>query len=346
MLPVPPLRYLAPRRLREALGLLEQGARGRTVPDGDGAQRRGPVLPIAGGTDLVPNLKHRLLDVELLVDLTRLEEPHLRGVREVAGRLHLGALTSLADAAVDPLLRQRYPALAGVYRKIGSPQLRNMGTVGGNLCLDTRCNYFNQSAFWRAALGYCLKRKGTACHVVPGATRCVASCSSDGAAFLTALGAEARIEGVTGDRWVAVESLLQSEGRRHLAIEPWELVTELRLPAATPGRRAAYEKLRMRQAIDFPLLSVAAVADLEPGGACRSLRVVVSALGARPRVVTGLGGLVEGRPLDDAALERIAAEAHRQCHPLPNMTADPAWRRAMVPVLVRRALRRAMGATE
>jgi 4-hydroxybenzoyl-CoA reductase subunit beta len=343
MLPVPPLRHLAPRHLHEALALLEQGSRGRTTPDGDGAGRRGPVLPIAGGTDLVPNLKHRLLDVELLVDLTRLEDPHLRGIREAAGSLHLGALTSLADAAADPLLRARHPVLAGAYRQIGSPQLRNMGTVGGNLCLDTRCTYVNQSAFWRAALGHCLKRKGTACHVVPGGTRCVAASSSDGAALLTALGAEARVEGQASDRWTPVEALFLSEGRRHLALAPGELVTELRLPAAPPGRRAAYEKLRLREAIDFPLLSVAAVADLEPAGACRSLRVVVSALGARPRVVTGLGALAEGRPLDDEALERVAAEAHRQCHPLANITADPAWRRAMVPVLVRRALRRALG---
>jgi len=343
MLPLPRLRHLAPRQLREALSLLEQGSRGRTAPDGDGAERRGPVLPIAGGTDLVPNLKHRLHDVELLVDLTRLEDPHLRGVREHDGRLHLGALTSLAAAAADPLLRARHPALAGVYRQIGSPQLRNMGTVGGNLCLDTRCSYVNQTAFWRAALGHCLKRKGTACHVVPGGTRCVAACSSDGATLLTALGAEARVEGLGGDRWIPVESLLQSEGRRHLAIDPGELVTELRLPAATAGQVAGYEKLRLRAAIDFPMLSVAAVAELEPTGACRSLRVVVSALGARPRVVTGLESLVAGRPLDDAAQDRVAAQAHRQCHPLPNLAADPAWRRAMVPVLVRRALRRAVG---
>jgi 4-hydroxybenzoyl-CoA reductase subunit beta len=340
MLPLPRLRYLAPRDLREALALLEQGCRGRTVPDGDGAARRGPVLPIAGGTDLLPNLKHRLLDVELLVDLTRLEAPRLRGTREVAGWLHLGALTSLAAAAADPLLNARHPALAGAYRRIGSPQLRNMGTVGGNLCLDTRCTYLNQTAFWRAALGHCLKRKGTTCHVVPGGTRCVAACSSDGAALLTALGAEARVEGAAGDRWVAVEALLQPEGRRHLALSPGELVTELRLPAAPPGQRAAYEKLRLRQAIDFPMLSVAAVAELSPAGGCRSLRLVVSALGARPRLVGGLDALAVGNPLDPAAIERVAAEAHRQCHPLANLSSDPAWRRAMVPVLVRRALRR------
>ncbi len=345
MMPLPHLRHVAPPRLAEALGLLEQGSRGRVDPDGDGAARRGPVLPIAGGTDLVPNLKHRLLDVELLVDLTRLEDLHLRGVREVAGRLHLGALTSLADAAAHPLLRDRHPALAATYSQIGSPQLRNMGTVGGNLCLDTRCSYLNQTAFWRASLGYCLKRRGTTCHVVPGGTRCVAACSSDGATLLTALQAEARVERVGGDRWIPVESLLQNEGRRHLALDAAELITELRLPATPPGQRAAYEKLRPRQAIDFPQLSVAAVADLAPDGACRSLRVVVSALGARPRVVTGLAGLVEGRPLDEAALERVAAAAHRQCHPLTNLAADPAWRRAMVPVLVRRTVRRATGAT-
>jgi 4-hydroxybenzoyl-CoA reductase subunit beta len=343
MLPLPRFRFESPRRLGDALSLLASGNRGTASDHGDVAARRGPVLPMAGGTDLLPNLKHDLFAPEAIVDLTRLAEPRLRGVRDEKDGLHVGALTPLSEAAGDVMLGAYYPALARGYSLVASPQIRNMGTVGGNLCLDTRCTYYNQTRFWRESLGYCLKREGTLCHVVPGGTRCVAASSSDGATLLTALGAEAHIESADGDRWVAVEKFFVGEGRRNLHLEAHELVTEVRLPRPAAGLTMAYEKLRPRNSIDFPVLSVAVALERDPAGVCRSLRLVVAALGSKPRFVAGLDGVI-GKLLDEEAMERIASVAHRQCHPLTNIAVDPDWRHEMVPVYVRRALRAAASA--
>lgn len=338
MLPLPRVAYAAPRALDEALSLLERGRSAGTPASGDVAARRGPILPIAGGTDLLPNLKHGLFAPELLVDLSRIENPRLRGVRDERDGVHIGALTRLSEAAHDALLAAYYPALARGYALVASPQIRNMGTVGGNLCLDTRCTYYNQTEFWRQSLGYCLKREGTVCHVVPGGTRCVAASSSDGATLLIALGAEAHVENRDGDRWLPVEQLFVSEGRRNLVLDRHELVTEVRLRHPAAGERAAYEKLRPRAAIDFPALSVAAAGRFEPDGRCATLRVVVAALGAKPRVVAGLDAIVSGRSLDAEIAGRVAEAARKQCHPLTNITIDVPWRHEMVGVFVRRAL--------
>jgi len=343
MLPLPRFRIETPRRLGDALATLASGNRGRASDHGDVNARRGPVLPMAGGTDLLPNLKHDLFAPEAIVDLTRLEETRLRGVRDEKDGVHVGALTPLSEAAGDALLGAYYPALTRGYSLIASPQIRNMGTVGGNLCLDTRCTYYNQTSFWRESLGYCLKREGTRCHVVPGGTRCVAASSSDGATLLTALGAEAHIESAEGERWVPVEKFFVGEGRRNLHLEAHELVTEVRLPRPASGLTMAYEKLRPRNAIDFPILSVAVAVERDPGGACRRLRLVVAALGAKPRVVAGLDGFV-GKALDEEAMSKIGEAAFKQCHPLTNIAVDPDWRHEMVPVYVRRALAAALGA--
>jgi 4-hydroxybenzoyl-CoA reductase subunit beta len=343
MLPLPRFRIETPRRLGDALATLATGNRDRASDHGDVNARRGPVLPMAGGTDLLPNLKHDLFAPEAIVDLTRLEEPRLRGVRDEKDGVHVGALTPLSEAAGDALLGAYYPALARGYSLIASPQIRNMGTVGGNLCLDTRCTYYNQTAFWRESLGYCLKREGTRCHVVPGGTRCVAASSSDGATLLTALAAEAHIESDDGDRWVPVEKFFVGEGRRNLHLEAHELVTEVRLPRPASGLTMAYEKLRPRNAIDFPVLSVAVALERDPSGATRSLRLVVAALGSKPRVVAGLDGFM-GQALDEEAMAKIGETAFKQCHPLTNITVDPDWRHEMVRVYVRRALAAALGA--
>ncbi len=341
MLTLPRLAWTAPANLDDALSLLAENAH-RAAADGDVAARRGPVLPVAGGTDVVPNLKHRLLDVDLLISLSRLSEPFLRGVRIEGNELRIGALTSLADAAADPLLVAHQPTLARAYGLVASPQLRNMGTVGGNLCLDTRCTYYNQTPFWRQSLGFCLKREGTVCHVVPGGTRCVAASSSDGVTMLVALGAEARVVRRGGERWTPVEDLFLGEGRRNLKLGADELVAEVRLPRPRAGQTAAYQKLRPRAAIDFPILSVAVVLARGLDGALEALRVVVAALGAKPRVVAGLDAIVLGRLPDADLVERVAEAAGRQCHPLTNIAIDTEWRKAMVPVFVRRALAQAL----
>jgi len=343
VLTLPRVAWAAPERVQDALDLLAANA-SRAATEGDVAARRGPVVPVAGGTDVIPNLKHRLLEVETLVSLSRLAAPEWRGVRQEADGVHVGALTPLSEAASDPVLRARHPALAEAYALVASPQIRNMGTVGGNLCLDTRCTYYNQTSFWRQSLGYCLKREGDKCHVVLGGTRCVAASSSDGVTMLIALSAEARVVSQSGERWTRVEDLFLGEGRRHLKLEPSELVAEVRIPPAPETQRAAYRKLRSRAAIDFPVLSVAAVVTRNGSKQLRDVRIVVSGLGAKPRVVAGLEKLLPGAEVGPEWVARVVEHAARQCHPLTNIPIDTGWRKEMVPVFVRRALLGALDA--
>jgi 4-hydroxybenzoyl-CoA reductase subunit beta len=340
MLPLPRFRILRPRSLGEALDALAAGT-------GTGESRS--VRLLAGGTDLVPNLKHGLYDVETLVALKAL--PGHRGVTRAGSSggggdagFAVGALTSLTRAAADPALAHAWPALARAWGQIAGPQLRAMGTVGGNLCLDTRCTYYNQTELWREALGYCLKRTGTKCHVVPGGTRCVAAMSSDGATMLLALGASVVLASAArGERTVGLDQWFHGEGRANTVIAPDEILVEARVPAPAPGAFAGYQKLRVRNAIDFPLLSVAVAGTARPDGTLETARVVVGALGAKPREVGGLDTLVAGQRPTRELLAAAGEAAFRQCRPLTNIPVDPDWRHAMVPVLVRRAFAQALG---
>jgi len=326
MLTLPAFEWARPARLEEALEhLAEHGTES---------------LPIAGGTDAVPNLKHRLHEPRWLVHLGGLRDLHF--VRERDGALELGPLVTLAEIERDERIRRELPSLARAASLVASPQIRNMGTLGGNLCLDTRCTYYNQTLFWREALGYCLKKSGTVCHVVPQGRRCVAAHSSDVAPALISLGASVEIASASARRTIPLDELFVGDGVHNNVLAPGELVVRIVVPAAARGRAAAYQKLRPRGAIDFPMLSVAFSARLEQG-ACADARLVVSALGAKPRVIGGLDALVQGRPLDEAAAGRIAEAAYKQCHPLINVPYDHDYRREMVPVFVRRAVREAAG---
>jgi len=329
VLPLPRFDVVLPRTVAEALDVLAT---------------RGPSARLlAGGTDLVPNLKHGLLDVDTLVLLKPLRA--LDAVTAGAdGGMRLGALATLSRLAADPAVQRTYPALALALGQIAGPQLRNMGTLGGNLCLDTRCTYYNQTEHWRQALGYCLKRTGTVCHVVPGGTRCVAAVSSDAAPMLTALGATlVAVSATRGERLVAMDAFFVGEGRKNNVIAADEIVTEVRVPAPAPGHFGGYQKLRPRAAIDFPILSVSVVGARDAAGALTAARVVVGALGSKPREVSGVGALVAGRRPSAELFHAVGEAAHRQCRPLTNIPIDPEWRHAMVPVLVRRAFAQALG---
>lgn len=329
MLRLPQLRVARPRTIEEAVACLGE----------DGA------LPIAGGTDLLPNLKHRLLAPQALVSLAGVRE--LEGVHlEEDGALVIGAMTRLHAVAEHEELRRRAPALAAAAGKVASPQIRRMGTLGGNVLLDTRCRYVNQSAFWRQALGYCLKKDGTVCHVVPGGQKCVAAASNDTAPALLTLGASIRVVSPAGAREVPLDSLWKPDGVYNRRIAPNELVASVRVPAQSEGHRGAYAKLRPRESFDFPQLGVAVRLDA-PGGVVSGADVVVVALQALPRRVTGAAEELTGKALGtaelEAAIEAVAARAHQQCRPMPNVPGDPDYRREMVPVFVRRALRAAAG---
>jgi 4-hydroxybenzoyl-CoA reductase subunit beta len=315
-----------PRSLSEALDLLAG---------------REDALPISGGTDLVPNMKHRLWTPRHLVSLRQV--PQMQGIAVAPPRdgpgeseLVIGAGETLHAVASHPDVVRHAPSLAIAAGRVAGPQIRNQATIGGNLCLDTRCTYYNQSLFWRQALGFCLKKEGDVCHVTRVGKKCVAAASADTPPPLITLRARVDLAGPSGERTLAVEDFFVADGEWNTVRAPDELVVRVRIPLR-PGQRASYQKLRQRNAIDFPLLSVAAAADLAEDGTVERLAVVVSALGARPRSITGLERIAAGALLPDVASE-VAHQAHKQARPLENIIVDPDWRRAMVPVYVRRAL--------
>ncbi|HET7226916.1 MAG TPA: FAD binding domain-containing protein [Candidatus Eisenbacteria bacterium] len=325
MLPLPPFEWAEPASLDELLALLATHGR--------------DALIVAGGTDAVPNLKHRLHEPRVVVSTARV--PELQGIVCDADGLQLGAGVTLAALARDERVARAHPALTRAAGLVAGPQLRAMGTVGGNLCLDTRCTYYNQTYFWRAALGFCLKNSGTVCHVVPAGKRCVAAHSSDLAPVLIALGATLAVAGPSGARTMPVDAFFVADGIHNNVLQPGEVVTRVHVPAEAQAYACGYQKLRPRAAIDFPMLSVAFAVKMN--GVVKDARLVVSAIAARPRVVTGVDALLRGGPLDAPAIEAVAQLAARQCHPLINVPYDAEWRKAMVPVYVRRAAREALG---
>jgi len=298
---------------------------------------RGEVLLVAGGTDAVPNLKHRLHEPRRIVHLGAVRE--LRETREDEHGLHLGALVRLSQIASDARIQRDFPAVARAASLVASPQIRNMGTIGGNLCLDTRCTYYNQTFFWREALGFCLKKDGTRCHVVTQGKRCVAAHSSDVAPVLIALGAQVEIASAASRRVIAVEDFFVGDGVHNNVLASGEMVTRILLPAGSRGRPQAYQKLRPRAAIDFPMLSVAVAGALDASGTIDTLNVVLGALGAKPRTLGQLEAIVRGQQPGEPVWEAVAQAAHKQCRPLSNVPYDPDWRHEMVPVFVRRASR-------
>jgi 4-hydroxybenzoyl-CoA reductase subunit beta len=324
MITLPSFRLHRPRTLAEALRLL-----GELGPE---------AKAIAGGTDLVVNLRQRLFTPPHLVAL--------RGVRELAAiesgpaGLRVGATARIADVAAHAEIRARYRGLAEAAASVASPTLRNMGTVGGNLCLETRCSWYNQSYFWRRACGFCLKKDGDFCHVAPGSSLCWAAYSGDLAPALLVLGAELEIEGARGSRRLPLRDFFFEDGKRSFDLAPGELILAVRVPAPPAGARGSYRKYRARGSIDFPLAAVAAASRVEDG-VLRDAAVALTAVGPCPFLVAGVAPVLDGRPLrDEAALEATAALVRRAANPLRTATAAaPAYRRHRLGHLVREAIR-------
>jgi len=330
MLRLPKFTLHEPTELAEALALLAE--------HGEDAQI------VAGGTDLVPNMKHGLFEPRVLVSLARVDA--LRGVHERPdGGLTIGAMTPLATVAADSRVFEHAPALAQATSLIAGPQLRAMGTLGGNVMLETRCQWYNQTHFWRQSLGFCLKKDGTECHVVSGGKKCVAAASNDTAPALMTLGARLVFEGAAGARDVAIEDLWKADGIRNKHVAHGEVLTRIELPKQAAGHRGAYGKLRDRGSIDFPLFGCAVRLDLATDESVLYAAVAAVALVARPIFVKNVDELLRdtriGTAAFDAAIDAVAEEAYRQCKPMPNVPGDAEYRREMVPVYVRRTLRAA-----
>ena len=305
-------------------------------------QRRPGARLIAGGTDILPNLKHFLDTPPALISLARVTA--LRGVvrDDAAGVLRVGASVTLAGVSEHPEVRASFPSLADAAGSVATPLIRNMGTLGGNVNLDTRCRYVNQSEFWRASIGGgCLKSEGNVCHVVPKGRNCVAAMSSDNVPVLIGLGASIVLVGPDGRRELKLEEYYTADGIAHTLAKPGEMTVELRIPLPTGPRRTKYVKWSVRKSIDYPLLSVALRFDLASDSAhaeVTGVYVVCGVLGSKPRVVTRLDEVL-GKKLSDVAVARIVSEAtYAQCKPLENVPYEAAYRREMLRVYTRRAV--------
>ncbi len=286
---------------------------------------------VAGGTDLFPNLKRRQFDPEILIQV-----PSLPGITKEAGGFVLGATVTLAQAAADPGLQVFLPGFAEAAGLVSSPPLRNAGTLGGNLCVDTRCNYYNQTHEWRKSIGFCLKKDGEICLVAPGSPRCWAVSSSDTAPVALVLGATVELTGPEGSRLIPASALYRDDGMEYLAKEPHEVLSAIHLPAE-PGVRTAYVKLRRRGSIDFPIAGAAVALKLD-GDIVVSCRIALSAVASHPLEVPAAGELLVGKRLDQEAITAAAELAAKPAKPLDNTDLTHFWRKKMVRVVVEKAL--------
>jgi 4-hydroxybenzoyl-CoA reductase subunit beta len=292
---------------------------------------------VAGGTDLYPSMKQGLFRPRVLVDLKSVGE--LDGLRfDADGGITIGALARISRLAENSDVRARFPVLAEAARGIASPLLRNMGTVGGNLCLDTRCLYYNQSEFWRQGIGGCLKKEGDLCHVAPGGRFCWAVYSGDLAPALMVLGARVSLAGPRSARTISLGEFYVNDGIVRLAKARNEMVTAVTVPAGGAGWRGTYKKYRIRRSIDYPLAGVALAMRVDESGRCLEARIAVTAANPAPRLVAAAQALA-GKAFDPELVEHVAHEAIRTAKPLRTSASTPEYRRQIIRILVRRALR-------
>jgi 4-hydroxybenzoyl-CoA reductase subunit beta len=325
MMRLPPFMYVAARSVDEGVRALADAG-----PD---------AMVVAGGTDLYPNMKRGQFEPRTLVGIRGIRELH--GIRSTAdGGTGIGAATTLTTVARDPRIVERYPALGMAAGVVSSPQLRNMGTLGGNLCVDTRCNYYNQTFEWRRAIGFCMKKDGDICLVAPGSSRCWAVSSSDTAPVLWSLGARVRLVGPEGERVVAVADLYRDDGIEYLTRRRDEILTEILLPVAE-GWESAYLKLRRRGSFDFPVLGVAVAVrrdGREHDAAVREARIVLGAVASQPREARAAAEALIGQPLSAEVIARVADLAAGPARPLDNTDFSHPYRKKLSRVYVARAL--------
>lgn len=327
MLRLPSFTYLAPETVADAVRRIgDAGAGGMLV---------------AGGTDLYPNMKRRQFEPKVLVGLRG-----IRDLRVVAGDrqrgMTIGAGVTLSELAAHPEIRGGYRALALAAGAVSTPPLRNMGTLGGNLCVDTRCNYYNQTFHWRKSIGFCMKKDGDICLVAPGSHRCWAISSTDTAPVAIALGAQVRLVGPGGERLVPAIALYRDDGMEYLTKAPEEILTEVILPPAD-GWRTTYWKLRRRGSFDFPILGVAAALRSAPDGTVEDARIVLGAVASHPVVAGEAAALLRGQRLTPDLIARVAQVAFQPAKPLDNADLTIGYRKKMARVYVERALRELAG---
>ena len=327
MLRLPEFNYYQPRSLKQATkALTDLGA---------------DAMLVAGGTDVYPKMKRGQFTPRHLISLRALRE--LKGIRQTKDGLWIGAGESLTSASNHPLIAKHFPALAHAAESVSTPQLRNMGTIGGNVLVDTRCNYYDQTFFWRQAVGFCMKKDGDICLVAPGSAKCLAIASSDTSPVLVSLGAEAVLVSKSGERRVRLEDLYRDDGIDYSTKTNDEVLKALLIPPESLGRRNVYLKLRRRGSFDFPILGVAATMDVDDRGECRHASLVLTAVASAPKVVPEAMVLLQGKKVTLDLINAVADLAAKTAHPLDNADLDYWYRKRMAKVYTQRALAQAAG---
>jgi 4-hydroxybenzoyl-CoA reductase subunit beta len=321
-LSLPSFQLLRPRSVAEAIELL--------------AKHAGKIQILAGGTDLLPSMKQRLFDPEFVLDIGAIEE--LDKIRVVPGLgMEIGARTTLSKLEDSGYVSRHYPVLHEAVKTVASPLLRNMGTLGGNICLDTRCIWYNQSLTWRKSCGFCIKKDGDLCHVAPGGKRCWAAFSADTPAALLCLNAELEIGGPKGFRRTLLKDFYTGQGEARMKLEPAEMLLRVFVPESHAGWRGAYKKLRIRGSIDYPLAGVA-VALKQPGSKIEDARVAITAVNPAPHLIAEAPHALIGRAVNEHTATVIAELAAHVARPLTTSALTPEYRREMIKVFAKRAV--------
>ena len=322
---LPQFKLLRPRTLEEALSLLA-----RHTGESPASTR-----VVAGGTDLIPSMRQKLFEPEFVLDIRHVAG--LKDIRQTDGGVEIGALASLTAIEQSALLRRRYPVLTQAAATVASPLLRNMGTIGGNICLDTRCLWYNQSLTWRKGCGFCIKKDGDLCHVAPGGTKCWAAFSGDTPPALLCLEAEVEIASASGTRRIPLDEFYTGDGEAYRKLRPDELLTRVLLPESSADYLGVYRKLRVRGSIDYPLAGVAVVMK-RSNGHISDARLAITAVNPAPLLVKGAGELLLGKMMDEELAAAAGDLAAKSARPLTTSALTPEYRREMIRVFTKRAV--------
>jgi 4-hydroxybenzoyl-CoA reductase subunit beta len=340
-LSLPAFRLLQPRSIPEAVDFLAKYSSAEEAQDGRERPSQRGIRIIAGGTDLIPSMRQKLFEPQCVLDIRHIAE--LKGIQRLSDNgIAIGALTTLSAIEHSSLLREQFPVLTQAAATVASPVIRNMATIGGNICLDTRCLWYNQSLTWRKACGYCIKKDGDLCHVAPGGTKCWAVFSGDTPPALLCLNAEIEIAGPTGTRRMPLSAFYTGLGDSYRVLTPDELLTRIFLPASSAGYRGVYRKLRIRGSIDYPLAGVA-IALKGENGHVRDGRLAITAVNPAPILVKGASQMLEGRPVDHTLAEALGDLAAKTAKPLTTSALTPEYRREIIRVFTKRAVLQAAG---
>ncbi len=324
---LPEFDLVQPQSLQEACSILGRRDRKAAI--------------LAGGTALMVALRYRLSKPSVVIDLKGLTTLDYVG-RNESGGLAIGSMVTLETLEKSPLVLNEYASLAQAVQLVAIPHIRHKATIGGNLCLDTRCIYYNQSEFWRSGQEACFKLGGEICHAVEKGRHCQAVYQGDLGPVLLGLGAEVKIVSANGEKIIPLAEFFTGRGEKPNVLKPDEILVEVRIPPSGHGAAWVYEKLRVREGMDFPMAGVAVMVKRNRSGAIEQAKLVLGAVGSSPTEVSNAARLLEGHKPTDDLLQSVSREAVGRAQTVGNLAMNASYRKKMVGVLVKRALRRAL----